>query len=132
MKEIAVGGSETILIVDDEDQILDFLSRVLEHSGYSIITARNGKEALERFLKYRNQLSLIILDLVMPEMGGKQCLEEVLKIDPSFKVIISSGFSANGKISNVMNSGAKAFVTKPYDVEQLLIRIREVLDDKIL
>ena len=131
LKEIAVGGSETILIVDDEDQILDFLSRVLEHSGYSVITARNGHEALSRFLKYRNKLSLIILDLVMPEMDGKQCLEEVLKIDPSVKVMISSGFSANGKISNVMKSGAKAFVTKPYDIDQLLLKIREVIDAKI-
>lgn len=130
LKESAAGGLETILIVDDEDQILDFLSRVLEHSGYSVITAQNGKEALERFVKYRNQLSLIILDLVMPEMDGKRCLEELLKIDPSVKVIISSGFSANGKISNLMNSGAKAFVTKPYDIEQLLMKMRELIDDK--
>ena len=131
LKEIPVGGSETILIVDDEDQILDFLSRVLENSGYSVITARNGQEALERFLKYRNKLSLIILDLVMPEMDGKQCLEEVLRIDPSVKVMISSGFSANGKISNVMKIGAKAFVTKPYDIDQLLLKIREVIDAKV-
>lgn len=131
LKEIPVGGSETILIVDDEDQILDFLSRVLENSGYSVITARNGQEALERFLKYRNKLSLIILDLVMPEMDGKQCLEEVLRIDPSVKVMISSGFSANGKISNVMKIGAKEFVTKPYDIDQLLLKIREVIDAKI-
>jgi two-component system, cell cycle sensor histidine kinase and response regulator CckA len=124
------GGSETILLVDDEDFIRDLGSRILEKAGYKVITASNGKEALEVYHVRGDEISLIVLDLIMPEMGGKQCLEEILKTDPSAKVIIASGFSANGPTKDALAAGSKGFVNKPYDRRQVLEVVRVVLDSE--
>ncbi len=124
------GGSETILIVDDEEQIIDFLNRALEKAGYTVINARNGQEALDLYCRNRERISLVILDLIMPEMDGKKCLEELLKVDKSVKVLIASGFSANGRIGEVVRTGARGFVTKPFDVGQILNMIRDVIDGR--
>ena len=72
----------------------------------------------------------MILDLIMPEMGGKQCLEELLKIDPQVKVLIASGYSAVGETKKTIESGARGFVGKPYDMRQMLNAVREVLDSE--
>ena len=85
-------GTETILLVDDEKSIRDLGKEVLTSVGYKVLTASTGREALDMYTKARDEISLVILDLIMPEMGGKQCLEELLKIDPGVKVLISSGF----------------------------------------
>ena len=70
----------------------------------------------------------MILDLIMPEMGGKQCLEELLKIDPKARVLIASGFAANGQTKEASETGARGFVGKPYNIKQVLQAVREVLD----
>ena len=84
-------GTETILLVDDEEFVRDLGARILSKAGYNVLTATNGKEALDLFEKERTQISLVILDLIMPEMGGKECLKELRKIDPQLKVLIASG-----------------------------------------
>ena len=101
------GGSETILLVDDEDMIRDLCSRILTKAGYSVITASNGREALEVYQQRGSEISLVILDLIMPEMGGKQCLESLLSLDPSVKVVIASGYSANGTDQGGTRVGGK-------------------------
>jgi len=73
---------------------------------------------------------LVILDLIMPEMGGTQCLEELLKIDPEVKVLIASGYSAGGETKRTNETEARGFVGKPYDIRQLLQTVREVLDER--
>ena len=127
-RPIPKGGSETILLVDDEELIRDLGSRILTKAGYTLITASNGKEALEIYQKRRGEISLVLLDLMMPEMGGKQCLEGLLSLNPSVKVIVASGFSANGPTKDALSAGAKAFVNKPYDMRQVLEVVRQVLD----
>jgi PAS domain S-box-containing protein len=123
-----LGGTETVLLVDDDDDIRDLVATLLIESGYKVITAGNGKEALEAYQMARESLSLIILDLIMPEMDGRQCLAKILRIDPKAKIIIASGYSENGPASSAIASGAKGFVQKPYKMRQLLTMIREVLD----
>jgi two-component system, cell cycle sensor histidine kinase and response regulator CckA len=125
------GGSETILLVDDEDMIRDICSRVLTKAGYSVITAPNGREALEVYQQRSSEISLVILDLIMPEMGGTQCLETLLSLDPSVKVVIASGYSAKGSAGETLASAARGFVNKPYDIRQVLEIVRSVLDEKI-
>ena len=122
------GGSETILLVDDEDMIRDLCSRILAKSGYSVITASNGKEALELYIARERRISLVILDLIMPQMGGKQCLDDLLSLDPAVKVLIASGYSSNDATQEALASGARGFVNKPYDMRQVLGVVREVLD----
>ena len=86
-------GTETILLVDDEKSIRDLGKEVLTSVGYKVLTASTGREALDMYTKAQEEISLVILDLIMPEMGGKQCLEELLKIDPAVKILIASGYS---------------------------------------
>ena len=122
------GGSETVLLVDDEEFIRDLGSRILEKAGYTVITAANGKEALDVYERRGDEIALVLLDLMMPEMGGKQCLEELLSLNPSVRVIIASGYSASGPTKEALEAGAKGFVNKPYDMRQVREVVRQVLD----
>ena len=108
--------------------VRDLGKRILERSGYTVLTAANGKEGVNLYRKQSGKISLVILDLIMPEMGGKECLSELLKIDPQVKALISSGYSAAGETKKTIESGAKGFVGKPYDMRQMLQAVREVLD----
>jgi len=124
------GGSETILVADDDEMIRDLCSRILTKAGYTVITASNGKEVLEVYATQAESISLVILDLIMPEMSGKQCLDGLLSLNPSVKVVIASGYSANGPTQDALSTGAKGFVNKPYEIRQVLEVVRRVLDSK--
>ena len=125
------GGTETILLVDDEESIRELGAELLDSFGYKVITAGNGKEALEIYRVEKDRISLILLDLIMPVMDGKKCLEEILRVDSNAKVIIASGYSENGPANGVMAVGAKGFVQKPYNMRPLLNTIREILDNDL-
>ena len=123
------GGSETILLVEDEEPLRIMGFRHVSQYGYEVITASDGKEAVEIYQTKGASISLIILDLLMPVMDGRKCLEEILRINPNAKVIIASGVTGEGSAANVVQvKGAKGFVQKPYDMRQLLTTIREILD----
>lgn len=122
------GGTETILLVDDEQDVRDLGERILTRAGYKVLTAADGRVGLDIFRKEKEAISLVILDLIMPEMDGHQCLKEILQTDKQAKVIVSSGYSANGSPEKTSQSGAKGFVGKPYDMNQLLQTVRDVLD----
>ena len=94
--------------------------------------AVNGKEALEIYLREEDRIALILLDLIMPLMDGRQCLAEILRINPDAKVVIASGYSESGPANGVMSAGAMGFVQKPYDMRQLLTTIREILDKDLV
>jgi two-component system, cell cycle sensor histidine kinase and response regulator CckA len=123
------GGSETILLVDDEELIRDLGSRILTKAGYKVLTASNGMEALEVFQRQADEIALVVLDLIMPEMAGKQCLEGLLSLNPSVKVIIASGYSADSHTKDALAAGAKGLVNKPYDIRQVLEVVRSILDE---
>jgi len=129
-KEEMAGGIETILLVDDEKSILDFGRRVLSNFGYTVLAASAGEGALEIYQNEKEKVDLIILDLIMPGMGGQRCLEELLRISPEAKVIIASGYSIDGHPKTMIEAGARAFVNKPYDIKQILKIIRTVLDER--
>jgi two-component system, cell cycle sensor histidine kinase and response regulator CckA len=127
-KGVLPGGSETILLVDDEQMIRDLGTRILTKAGYTVIAASNGKEALEVYRTQNSRISLVIMDLIMPEMGGKQCLENLLALDPSVRVVVASGYSLDGATKELLALGARGFVNKPYDMRQVLEIVRSVLD----
>jgi len=120
-------GSETILLVDDDDAVRELGEETLQMFGYTVITAPDGASALHIYGKERDHIDLIILDLSMPEMGGTQCLQELLGMDPEARVIIASGCAGAREIEQVTKSGAKAFINKPYDIQQMLTAVRRVL-----
>jgi two-component system, cell cycle sensor histidine kinase and response regulator CckA len=122
------GGTETILLVDDEDFILELGQQILQQSGYKALTARTGKEALQIYREQPDAISLVLLDLIMPEMSGKQCISELLKLNPQAKVLISSGYALDGASCEAFDLGARGFVSKPFDVAEFLQQVRKTLD----
>lgn len=130
-EDFSPGGSETILVVDDEPEIRQLTRESMELLGYTVKSAASGNEALEI---YRNEgafIDLILLDLNMPGMGGHRCLQELLRVNPEVKVIITSGHAAHGHAENAPLSGAKGFIGKPYGFEELATMVRNVLDTSL-
>jgi CheY-like chemotaxis protein len=127
-KSPAMGGDETILLVDDEEFIRELGVDVLGQAGYTVLTASNGEQALEVYRKEQAHIDLIILDLIMPGMGGKKCLAELHKIGPQARVLIASGYSPDASTKGALETGAAGFINKPYDNKQLLDLVRKVLD----
>jgi len=126
-----MGGGETILLVDDETSLLETGQELLSLAGYDILTASSGEEALDVLLEKRGEIELIIMDVMMPGMGGGKCLQEVLKTYPDMKVIMASGFIEDKKKKEIMDSGATAFIRKPYRIDELNQKIRELLDVRV-
>ncbi len=125
--EMPAFGTETILVVDDEEDIRELARRYLTRAGYHILMAGDGKEALEVYRQNQSNISLVILDLIMPGMGGKECLGRLLQMNPDVKVLVASGFSADGPARDVIRAGAKGFIDKPFRTKQMLKTIRGVL-----
>ncbi len=122
------GGHETILLVDDEETLLDLEQDMLRQYGYTAITAKSGEWAVEIYKTEKDRIDLVILDVGMPGMGGHKCLQELLKIDPEVKVIIASGYPSIGKVKETLESGAAGFIGKPYNLKDMLKKVREFLD----
>ena len=120
-------STETILLVEDEDLVRDVTKRILKRAGYKVLIAVNGKEALNLYAKEKDKISLVILDLIMPEMGGKECLEKLREIDPDAKILITSGYYTTEIAREITESGAAGFILKPYNLKQMLTKVREVL-----
>ena len=123
-------GSEAILIVDDDEAIRGLAQEALKRFGYSVSTASTGEKAMEIYSAMPNDIDLVIMDLGMPGMGGHKCLEELLRIDPTVKVIIASGYSINGQVKKSLDAGARGYVGKPYQLTDLLNTVRAVLDEE--
>jgi len=121
-------GSETILLVDDEEFVRDVAVQLLREFGYTVLTAANGEAALEIYRKEHGRIDLVILDLIMPGMGGMKCLGELLKINPQGRVLVASGYSAGGPAREAIDAGARGYLGKPYDIDKMLTVIREVLE----
>jgi CheY-like chemotaxis protein len=119
-------GAETIMVVDDEEFLCELAREILIPMGYRVITASNGIEALSLF--DREPVNLVVLDIVMPRMGGKETFIQLRKRDAALPVVVSSGFSRHGQAHDLMEMGANAFVQKPYRPKDLAQVIRETLD----
>jgi PAS domain S-box-containing protein len=124
-------GNETILLVDDEKSIRETNQDILEQFGYNVITAENGEDAIEIFTNKQGEIDLVLLDLIMPGMGGNKCLLELINIKPEVKVIITSGYTASMTIQDTLNCGAAAFISKPMQLHTLVKEVRRVLDQKL-
>jgi two-component system cell cycle sensor histidine kinase/response regulator CckA len=122
-------GTETVLIVDDEPVILELGQEILRACGYAVLTASNGQDALELYRRKKDEIALVILDLIMPHMGGRECLEQLLKIDPDVRVLVGSGAAFNESTKEAIEHKAAGFISKPYEAKELLRAVRTVLDE---
>jgi CheY-like chemotaxis protein len=121
-------GEGTILLVDDEDVIIDVGSEILEVLGYKVSVARSGREAIEIYKEQQNEIDMVILDMIMPEMDGGETFNALKSIDPGVKVILSSGYSQDARSTRMMEQGCYGFIQKPYSVNTLSQKVKEVLD----
>jgi CheY-like chemotaxis protein len=120
-------GKGTVLLVEDDESVRHLGKEKLSRSGYSVLPAESGEEALEIFRRRQDDIDLVLLDLFMPGMGGKECLRELLKIAPQAKIILMSGCDL-GTLNGAMASGAQRILSKPYKMDELLQAVRQVMD----
>lgn len=125
-----IRGSETILLVDDESMILDIGGKMLQRFGYQVLAARNGREAVDIYSKAKDRIGLVILDMVMPEWDGGKTFDELTKINPAVKVLLSSGYSINGQAKSILDRGCKGFIQKPFGLNEFSQQIRKALDEE--
>ncbi len=121
-------GSETILIVEDEEMLRDLLKTFLTGSGYTVLTAQDGEEGLETFRRHRNDIALILSDMGLPRLGGWEMFQQMQEMEPGVKVILASGYFDPNLKMDLLKAGAKDFIQKPYVPDNILRRIREVID----
>jgi len=113
-----------ILVVEDNDRVAELEKRALENCGYKVIIATNGKEAIDIFQARNNEISLVLLDLILPEKTGRDCLMEMVTIDPSVKVLIASGYSVEGTLKEEITPLVKGFVRKPFVITDLISAVQ--------
>jgi len=118
------GGTETILLVDDEPIVRELGSDILSKFGYTVLTATDGEHALDMYQSKREEIDLVILDLIMPKLGGVKCLEKLVQINPTVKVVIASGYSVKGPMQDEIEARSIGFINKPYDIKQMLETVR--------
>ena len=121
-------GHETLLLVDDEDIIADVGQEMLTAMGYKVLLARSGQEAIETYQKNRDKVDLVILDMIMPDMGGGKVYDTLKEINPDIMVLLSSGYNINGQATEILERGCDGFIQKPFSMSQLSQAIRKVLD----
>jgi PAS domain S-box-containing protein len=122
------GGSETILIVEDEESLRNLLSDLLAANGYTVLAASDGHEALQLFQQHQSNIALVVSDMGLPRMTGHDLFHEIRKIDPRAKVILASGFIEPSTRSELLKTGVQDFLLKPYSNEDILVKVRHVLD----
>ena len=125
---VPLKGNETILLVEDEEMIIDVCSELLKDLGYTVLSARGGEEALRIYAKNKAGIDIIILDMVMPNMSGKDTYDRLKQINPGIKVLLASGYSWDKRAEEIMALGCNGFIQKPFDVTALSKEIRKILD----
>jgi two-component system cell cycle sensor histidine kinase/response regulator CckA len=123
-------GTETVLLVDDEDAIVDVGEEMLKNMGYKVLVARSGKEGVDVYIKHKEEIDLVILDMIMPDMGGGKAYDRMKAENPHVKVLLSSGYSVDGQATEILERGCDAFIQKPFNIKEMSAKIREILEKK--
>ncbi|MBW1899740.1 MAG: response regulator [Deltaproteobacteria bacterium] len=120
-------GTETILLIDDENIVIDVCRSMLKELGYEVIVARGGKAAIEIYAGRKESISLVILDIIMPDMDGGKVFDIIREINPEASVLLSSGCSIDAQASAILAKGCDGFIQKPFKIKQLSLLVREIL-----
>ncbi len=123
-------GRETILFIDDEEMIVDVNAQLLEGLGYKVLTAQSGREGLAIFEANKDAIDLVILDMIMPDMNGRETFDALKRLSPSVSVLLSSGYSLDSQAQYILNQGCKGFIQKPFSTASLSAKVREILEAK--
>lgn len=123
-------GSETILLVEDEDSVRELVRKVLQRNGYTILEASHGDEALKICTRHKGEISLLVTDVVMPRMSGRELAEQLMVSRPKMKVLYLSGYTNDAVVRHGVLESMTAFLQKPFTPEALAQKVRDVLDSK--
>jgi CheY-like chemotaxis protein len=123
------GNGETILIIDDEASILTITDQTLQTFGYQVLTARDGAEAVAIYAEHKNEIAIVLTDMMMPVMDGLNVIRVLTRINPEIKIVAASGLTGNGGGTPGPGANTKHFLTKPYTAETLLKTMRTILDE---
>jgi PAS domain S-box-containing protein len=126
---IIARGAETVLLVDDEPLVLEVNKNLLEYMGYQVYAVGSGQEAIAVYMEKRNEIDLVILDMILPAMSGGETFDRLREIDPEIRVLLCSGYSIEGKAQQIMDRGCNGFIQKPFQLNNLSQKIREILDE---
>jgi PAS domain S-box-containing protein len=126
--EAIAKGTETILLVDDEKMVMEVSKEILEFLGYRTYVAGSGQEALAVYTEKQNEIDLVILDMIMPGISGGETFDRLREFNPVIKVLLSSGYSINGEAKHILDRGCNGFIQKPFQLEKLSRKIREMID----
>jgi PAS domain S-box-containing protein len=125
-----IKGNETILLVDDEDMIIESAGEMLEELGYTVLTAKGGKEALQILQQSKQKIDMVILDMIMPDMSGSDTYNGLMEINPNLKVLLCSGYSVDGQATEILDRGCEGFIQKPFNLRNLSTKVRETFEKK--
>ncbi len=126
--EVSKGGTETILLVEDEEILRELVKSSLEEKGYTVLTAADGVEALNLFTQQKDRIALVLCDMGLPKIGGWDAFKIMKELSPQVNVIFASGYLDPGLKAEILKGGARDFIQKPYDPDEVIKRIRVVLD----
>jgi len=126
-----IPGEGSILVVDDEEEVLNVIKDQLTSIGYTVFLAEDGIKALEIYRQYKRQINIVLLDMIMPKVTGKETFFALRKLNPDLKVILISGFSKSDEAIELMEKGAEDFIQKPISLPELSQRISQILNKSI-
>ncbi|CAD7842543.1 MAG: PAS/PAC sensor hybrid histidine kinase [Olavius algarvensis Delta 4 endosymbiont] len=125
--EEIVKGRGKILVVDDEEVVAEVATEMLTQAGYSVISTTSGQDALEIYQQKSGEISLVILDMIMPDLSGGDLFDKIKEFNPQARVLLSSGYSLDGQASEIMARGCDGFIQKPFNLEQVTHKITEII-----
>jgi CheY-like chemotaxis protein len=120
-------GTGTILLIDDEEMIISVGQELLTELGYKVLIAQSGLEAIEIYRQKYQDIDLVIMDMIMPGMGGGEAYDRLKEINPGVKVLLSSGYSINGQATKILKRGCDGFIQKPFNMKQLSDRVHHII-----
>ena len=123
-------AKETVLLIDDDEMVVDVSEQILNSSGYDVVSAKSGKEAIEVYKENHSRIDMVILDMILPDMGGGDTYDRLKEINPGIKVLLASGYDIDYQGSDIMERGCDGFIQKPFNMNELLEKIRGILTSK--
>ena len=117
----------TVLLVDDEAVVRKICMSILEKIGYRVLSAKDGQEAIELYRNNKDEIDIVLLDMIMPNMSGGEVYDHLKEINPEVKALLLSGYSIDGEATEILNQGCDGFIQKPFDIKKLSAEIRKIL-----
>ncbi len=123
-------AKETVFLIDDDEMVADVSELILKNSGYDVVSAKSGKEAIEVYKENHSRIDMVILDMILPDMGGGDTYDRLKEINPGVKVLLASGYDIDYQGRDIMERGCDGFIQKPFNMNELLEKVRGILTSK--